>query len=141
MLGLLSVPVEQSLDVSRAQSTARLLEMKIIPDICALPDTISSDVRIAVVKVVILLISRDRSKSATHYCISLVCQWHSGPSIWKSAFDEALQTLVGILCPTVIYWFRLMSSPFQRLPAMTGEISSKYCPRWSKLSLAILERH
>jgi hypothetical protein len=93
LLSLLSVPVDQYISVSRAQVITRLLQTKIIPEMDALYPIVS-DPRILVVKIILSLIRNDRSKTATKWSVSIICQWYEGSTMWRSTVEETLRSLV-----------------------------------------------
>jgi hypothetical protein len=60
----------------------------------SLDDSIVSDARILVVKIILSLIRSDESKTATQWSVSIICQWYGGSTMWKSSIEETLRSLV-----------------------------------------------
>ena len=96
LLILLSLPVDHSISASRMQVVTRALQTRIIPEMDSLDDSIVSDARISVVKVMLSLIRNDKSNMATGWSISIICQWYEGSTMWRSSIEEALRSLVRI---------------------------------------------
>lgn len=94
LLSILTIPVDQSLYLLRAQHVARILQKRVIPEIEAIGDKVALECQTNVVKIAIELICMDKAREPTRWGIALVVQWYTTSPLWKPSIEKALREMV-----------------------------------------------
>jgi hypothetical protein len=97
LLSILSIPVDQSLYLLRAQHVARILQKRVIPEIESIGGALALECQTNVVKIAIELICMDKAREPTRWGIALVVQWYSSSSLWKPIIERAIREVVSTM--------------------------------------------